>query len=199
MAKFYCLRFETPSTWRARSPHLYPPGTGWPDYTPRHWVPFSSPPTTLRTVVELFNRASSTKMEYTSQAQHKSSARAETKLLTPNVTCWDTWPLYVTCLRYWSLLNTKCDVLEYWRRRSVCNSGFFTTSLVVTTISFYNVLWPSDVASLSGPGSSALVVWSPLIWSSLICVGPSLDLLLSSACWSALCDLLLSVKIYPVM
>jgi hypothetical protein len=27
---FYCLRFETPPTWRVRSPHLYSPGTGWP-------------------------------------------------------------------------------------------------------------------------------------------------------------------------
>jgi hypothetical protein len=35
---FYCLRFETPPTWRARSPYSYPPGTGWPSYTPRHWV-----------------------------------------------------------------------------------------------------------------------------------------------------------------
>jgi hypothetical protein len=25
---------ETPPTWRARSPYLYPPGTGWPSYTP---------------------------------------------------------------------------------------------------------------------------------------------------------------------
>jgi hypothetical protein len=25
-------------TWRAKSPYLYPPGTGWPGYTPRHWV-----------------------------------------------------------------------------------------------------------------------------------------------------------------
>jgi hypothetical protein len=38
MAIFYCLR----STWRARSPYLYAPGTGWPSYTPRHWVPFFS-------------------------------------------------------------------------------------------------------------------------------------------------------------
>jgi hypothetical protein len=29
---FYCLRFET------RSLYLYPPGTAWPGYTPRHWV-----------------------------------------------------------------------------------------------------------------------------------------------------------------
>jgi hypothetical protein len=34
---FYCLRFETPSTWRT-TPYLYPPGTGWPSYTSRHWV-----------------------------------------------------------------------------------------------------------------------------------------------------------------
>jgi hypothetical protein len=32
---FYCLRFDIPQTWRARSPYLYPPGTGWPSYTPK--------------------------------------------------------------------------------------------------------------------------------------------------------------------
>jgi hypothetical protein len=42
---FYCRKFETPPTWRARSPYLYLPGTGWPSFTPRHWVPVSSPPT----------------------------------------------------------------------------------------------------------------------------------------------------------
>jgi hypothetical protein len=31
-----------PPTLKARTPHLYPPATGWPSYTPRHWVPFSS-------------------------------------------------------------------------------------------------------------------------------------------------------------
>jgi hypothetical protein len=51
MAIFYRLRFETPPTWRARSPYLYPPGAGWPSYTPRYWVPFSSPPTTRRATV----------------------------------------------------------------------------------------------------------------------------------------------------
>jgi hypothetical protein len=52
------FKFETPPTCRARSPYLYPPGTGWPRYTPRHWVPFSSPPTTRR--VEVFESASTT-------------------------------------------------------------------------------------------------------------------------------------------
>jgi hypothetical protein len=36
----YCLKFETLPTWRARSTYLYPPRTGWPNYTPRHGVPF---------------------------------------------------------------------------------------------------------------------------------------------------------------
>jgi hypothetical protein len=40
MTRFYCLRFETPPTWRARSPYLYSSGTGWPTCTQRHWVPF---------------------------------------------------------------------------------------------------------------------------------------------------------------
>jgi hypothetical protein len=33
MTTFYCLRYETPPTWRTRSLYLYPPGTGWPGYT----------------------------------------------------------------------------------------------------------------------------------------------------------------------
>jgi hypothetical protein len=36
MTIFYCLRFETSRTWRARSPYLHPPGTGWSGNTPRH-------------------------------------------------------------------------------------------------------------------------------------------------------------------
>jgi hypothetical protein len=55
---YNCHRFETPPTWRSRSPNFYPPGTGWPSYTPRHWVLFSSPPTTRRAAVELFEAAS---------------------------------------------------------------------------------------------------------------------------------------------
>jgi hypothetical protein len=54
---FYFLRFETPPTRRVRSTHLYPPGSGWPSYTPRHWVPFSSLPSTRRATVEVFEPA----------------------------------------------------------------------------------------------------------------------------------------------
>jgi hypothetical protein len=58
MTIFYYLTFQTPPIWRARSPYLYPPGTGWPGYTPRHWVPFTSLPTTRRVTVEVFDTAS---------------------------------------------------------------------------------------------------------------------------------------------
>jgi hypothetical protein len=51
---FYCLRFANPPTWRARCQYLYPTGTGWPSDTPRHWVPFSSPPTTRWATVKVF-------------------------------------------------------------------------------------------------------------------------------------------------
>jgi hypothetical protein len=54
MTTFYCLRFKTPPTWRGRSPYSYPPGTGWPGYTPTHFVPFSSPKT-RRAMVEVFD------------------------------------------------------------------------------------------------------------------------------------------------
>jgi hypothetical protein len=39
-------------------PEFVSPGTGWPGYTPRHWVPFSSPPTTRKAAVEVFEPAS---------------------------------------------------------------------------------------------------------------------------------------------
>jgi hypothetical protein len=58
MTIFHCLTLETPSTWRARSPYLYSPRTRSPGYTPKHWVPFSSPPTTRRATVEVFEPTS---------------------------------------------------------------------------------------------------------------------------------------------
>jgi hypothetical protein len=45
---------------------------------------------------------------------------------------------------------------------------FITTSLVVTTINFYNVLWPSDVASLSGPFDPFFDLSPALVWSGLV-------------------------------
>jgi hypothetical protein len=49
---------ETPSTWRSRSPYLYPAGTEWSRYTPGHWVSFPSSLTTRRATVEVFHPTS---------------------------------------------------------------------------------------------------------------------------------------------
>jgi hypothetical protein len=54
-----------PPTWRARSPYLYLPGTEWPIYTPRHWVPFSSPLTTRRATVKIFEPGSTRRTSVT--------------------------------------------------------------------------------------------------------------------------------------
>jgi hypothetical protein len=58
MTIFYCLRFEISSTGRAMSPYSYRPGRGWPSYTPRHWIPLSSPPTYRFVTMEVFELAS---------------------------------------------------------------------------------------------------------------------------------------------
>jgi hypothetical protein len=51
---YFTVSSETPPTWRARFPYSYPPGTGWPSYTPGHWVPFTSSLMTRRATVEVF-------------------------------------------------------------------------------------------------------------------------------------------------
>jgi hypothetical protein len=33
----FTVSSKSPPTCRARFPYLYPPGTGWPSYTPGHW------------------------------------------------------------------------------------------------------------------------------------------------------------------
>jgi hypothetical protein len=40
MTIFYCIKFETPSTWKIRFLYLFPPGTGWTSYTPGTGYPF---------------------------------------------------------------------------------------------------------------------------------------------------------------
>jgi hypothetical protein len=58
LAMFYCLSFDTPLTWRTRSLYVYPLEIGWPPFTPRHWVPFSSPFKTRRVTLKVFEPAS---------------------------------------------------------------------------------------------------------------------------------------------
>jgi hypothetical protein len=51
-------RIRCSPTWTSRSPYLYPQGTMRLSYIPRYWFPFSSPPTTRRATVEIFEPAS---------------------------------------------------------------------------------------------------------------------------------------------
>jgi hypothetical protein len=77
--------------------------------------------------------------------------------MTPNVQSWR----YLTTLRYVYVIchfwTPVCNVLGYWWHRSVCYTSLFTTSLVVTTISVYSVLWLSDVVSRSGSLISSVI------------------------------------------
>jgi hypothetical protein len=62
----------TPPAWRPRSPYLNPPGTGWPRYNRRHWVPFPEPSTTPRATVEVFVPASTRAFEYVASVRFDS-------------------------------------------------------------------------------------------------------------------------------
>jgi hypothetical protein len=95
MTIFYYLRFVTTPTWRARSPYLYPPGTGWPSCTPKHWVPFSSPSTTRRATMEVLEPAS------TRESQSQSNVTTDgqsASLFWCQVPTWDLRPDFYYCL-----------------------------------------------------------------------------------------------------
>jgi hypothetical protein len=55
MTIFYCLIFQTPPNLERQIPVFISPRNRVAQlYTPRHWVPFSSPPTARRATVEVF-------------------------------------------------------------------------------------------------------------------------------------------------
>jgi hypothetical protein len=62
-----------PKPGEAGPPYLNPPGAGWPSYTPRHWVPFSSPPTTHSDMVETFEPHSTRALTEKSKNQSQSN------------------------------------------------------------------------------------------------------------------------------
>jgi hypothetical protein len=59
----------------------------------------------------------------------------------------------------WPLLDANCNLLGYRRHHSICYTCLFTTPPVVTTVCGYNVLWPSDVVSRSGPLISSVIFY----------------------------------------
>jgi hypothetical protein len=101
--------------------------------------------------------------------------------------------VYITC-HFWTPIY---NMLGYWRHCSVCYTSLFTTPLVVSTVSVYNVLWPSDVVSqewsfdLSSVICSVISfsVFSPLSVFSLSCLVYLLCLSYLSFFISSLCPL----------
>jgi hypothetical protein len=49
---YFPLSDPPPPNLEGQVPYLYPPGRGWPCYTPRHCVPFLSPPAIRREILE---------------------------------------------------------------------------------------------------------------------------------------------------
>jgi hypothetical protein len=90
--------------------------------------------------------------------------------MTPSVQCLRYFtPLryvYVIC-HFWTPI---CNVPDYWRLHSICYTCLFTTPLVVTTISGYNVLWPPAVVTRSGPLISSLLSVRWFLFSVFISV-----------------------------
>jgi hypothetical protein len=74
MTTFYCRRFETPPTWRARFPYLYPPGTWWPGYTPGTGLPFRR-----------LLRLAGLRWRYSTSSAHEIALSHESEL------CYDRW------------------------------------------------------------------------------------------------------------
>jgi hypothetical protein len=66
-------------------PVFIPPGRWWPSFTPRHWVPFSSPPTTRSAMVEVFEPASTKGMTNGSDPRYIASSRTPQKTNFPTV------------------------------------------------------------------------------------------------------------------
>jgi hypothetical protein len=89
---------------RRCTPYLYPPGTGWPGYTPRQWAPFSSPPTTRGATVEVFDPASTRDSALiwshlrVSQSQSYVTTDGQSASLSWNkAPIWGLWPDFYSC------------------------------------------------------------------------------------------------------
>jgi hypothetical protein len=96
---------ETPPIWRARSPYLYPPGTGWSSYTPEHWVPFLTLLMTHRATVEVLQPAYTRVSKYGLQ-QKACSEKIKEKVSQRN-TIYNLFPLVKTTGMLWQKKKKK--------------------------------------------------------------------------------------------
>jgi hypothetical protein len=120
---YFIVSFETPPTWRARSPYVYPPGTGWPIYTPGHWVPFLSPLTTLRATVEGSFTVLLIIPLHEPHRKHRSQSYIavdgqSASLSWCQASVWGSWPDFYDCQR--QLRVSRCGTPSLTRGR-VCS------------------------------------------------------------------------------
>jgi hypothetical protein len=90
---YITVSFETPLTRRDRSSYLYPPGTGWHSYTPRHWVPFLLPLTTRGGIINLLHGQSQ------SQSQSQSYITTDSRSASPfwcQAPIWDPRSIFLS-------------------------------------------------------------------------------------------------------
>jgi hypothetical protein len=99
------------STWRARFPYLYAPGTRWPSYTPRHWVPVSSPPATRRATVEVLEPASTRDLILHHHAL---------PLVTPRYGLRRNHRFSLLCLNSCRQNMFVCEAVTQWRLPYIC-------------------------------------------------------------------------------
>jgi hypothetical protein len=113
-----------------RSPYLYPSGTGWPSYTPRHWVPFSSPPTTRMATVEVLDPSSTRDQLSRIQSQSHITTDCQTVCLS-----WCRAPAGAhdqMFLLVWKLLSCPCGA-PFLTRGRVCHLSVIVGSALYCT------------------------------------------------------------------
>jgi hypothetical protein len=110
-----------------------PPETRWPSYTPSHWVPFLSPPTSCRATVEIFNLAFTRDSSKTESESYVTSDSQSASLSWNKAPIWGLRPdiyyfLTITVLQWWSALSDDRTGLSFGyatgpRQRSASSVG----------------------------------------------------------------------------
>jgi hypothetical protein len=138
---FYCVRFETPPTWRSRSPYFYYPKNRVAQLYPEASGSLSPPPMTHRATVEVFETAS-TWVTLNSKSL-KSKLCYERRSVGQSVLEKSTHLELTTRLL---LLSDNCGFVDV--RRSLWREDGFAP---------YNCCWSSPAQSFPGPRPAAFV------------------------------------------
>jgi hypothetical protein len=99
----------------ARFPYLYPPGRGWPSYTPGHWVPLGQIPVFIsprNKVAQLYPRALGHYIATNtcSFVLLQDRPNRERNVL---YCCFGQLPMFATCGRFtWKILTCACPIFD---------------------------------------------------------------------------------------